>query len=188
MIDPRSSLLLRAGSILILLLVLLSWNSSECAAKRGKKKRVSVWVVFFSSRDCPRCASVSKFIRVLRKRYPVRVKKLNIDRPLDYALFERLEAIHAEERFAVPLVMVGQSILMGEDEITGKLEKIVRRFAQSGGAPLPYLGPKGRNARARALRPTKVEPRCEGRGRPPTIGEEWATIKNFFKGLFGNLL
>lgn len=184
MSDARSSFLLRAGSILIVLLMLLSWNAAECAAKRTKKKRVSVWVVFFSSKDCSRCMSVNKFIRVLRKRYPVRLKKLNIDKPRDYALFERLEAIHAEERFAVPLVMVGQDILMGEDEITGKLERIVRRLARSGGAPLPYLGPKGRKARERAIAPKPPEPRCEGRGRPPTIGEEWAKIKNFFKSLF----
>jgi hypothetical protein len=184
MSDHRSSFLFRAGSLLVLLLVLLSWSAADCDAKRDRKKQAPVWVVFFFSKDCPRCASVSRFIKILRKRYPVRLKKVNIDQPRDYALFERLEAIHSEERFAVPLVMVGQAILMGEDEIMGKLESIVRRLARSGGASLPYLGPKGKNALDRVLRPTKPEPRCEGRGRPPTIGEEWAKIKSFFRGLF----
>lgn len=182
--DLRFSFLLRAGSILVLLVVLLSWNTADCAAKRDRRKPAPVWVVFFFSKDCPRCASVSRFIKILRQRYPVRLKKINIDQPREYALFERLEAIHAEERFAVPLVMVGQVILMGEDKITEQLESIVRRLSRSGGAPLPYLGPKGKNARDRVLRPTRPEPRCEGRGRPPTIGEEWAKIKSLFRRLF----
>ena len=65
-------------------------------------------------------------MKVLKARYPLRVKDFDVDKEADYALFKRIEAIHAADKFAVPLVMVGESILMGEEEITGKLEKTVR--------------------------------------------------------------
>ncbi|MFH0824801.1 MAG: hypothetical protein V2B18_18770 [Pseudomonadota bacterium] len=113
---------------------------SMTAPKAWAADQAHVAVLFFSSRDCHRCTHVSMLLDSLRERYPVRVKKYDIARPSDYALFEKLEAIHAEGRFDVPLVIVGDSILIGEDKIIGELETIVDRLRYSGGAGFPYLG------------------------------------------------
>jgi len=166
---------------MVVLLVFLSWTLALSAHKSGKDRGARVWMVFFSASDCPNCESARALIQGLRGVYPVRVKKFIVDRPRDYALLERLEAIHGEEKFAVPLIIVGESILIGEDEITRKLERTVRRLSRSGGAPLPFLGPV--DVKAPKRRTASYDCDCD-RGRPPTLGEEWEKIKNFLDRLF----
>ncbi len=158
----------------------------SAAAKRPPKP--TVWVVFFGSSDCPHCARVKRLLTALTQTYPVKIKRFDIDRPDHYRLFERLEAVHGETEFKVPLVIVGDSILIGERRIGNDLEKRVRRYAGSGGAPLPYLGRKKRS-KAEGRDPAAApDERCAcNEGRPPTIGEEWAKVRSFIDGLFSRL-
>ena len=79
-------------------------------------------------------------MKVLKTQYALRVKDFDVDTETDYALFKRVEAIHAAEKFSVPLVLVGESILMGEDEITGKLEKTSTRPGSVRWLTLPLPG------------------------------------------------
>jgi hypothetical protein len=109
----------------------------------------------------------------------VRVKTFDIDRPEDCRLFDRLEAIHGESKFAVPMVMLGESILIGEETIIKNLEKTVQRLSCAGGASLPYLGPSRAEGRDAQEDPSHC-PEC--RRRPTSLGEEWNKIKNFLGG------
>ncbi len=99
----------------------------------------------------------------------------------------------------MPLIMVGDSILIGENEISGKLESTVKRLARKGGSSLPYLGPPGAKEksqpdprRARAVvgssspteSPRSECPTCERRGRPPSVSEELGRIRSFFQKFF----
>ena len=71
------------------------------------------------------------------------MKSFSIDNELDYTLYARMEAIHSSDKFSVPLIIVGDDILIGEKEITAELEKKVQRLSEAGrgSASLPGKGP-----------------------------------------------
>ncbi len=167
-----------------ILVLMCSWLIPVAHAK-PKGKAAPVWLVFFSSTGCSKCRVVKQLIHGLRNEYPLKIRVFDIDKQSHYELMERLEAIHSREKFSVPLVLIGDTILMGEDNITAQLEETIRRLAAKGGAPLPYLGP-ARDTKPAATRSAERETRvdqsrcdCEKKGRPPTIGEEWDKIRRF---------
>jgi len=140
MISPRICNQVRLATILVACLLLCLWGGSARGAKASGKKKGPIWVVVFSSADCPRCVHVDDVIRTQQKKYPLRIRRFGIDKPEHYALFKALEAIHGEQAFGVPLVILGESILIGEDEINRTLEKNVKGLSRAGGAGPPYLG------------------------------------------------
>lgn len=172
----------------VLSIVLLGWTADLRYADAATKRK-TVWVVFFFSKSCPNCEPVRDLLDALKSAYPVRVKAYDIDKPQHYALYRRLEAIHTSDSFGIPLVMLGDSILMGERGIAQKLEKMVRRLSKKGGASLPYLGPNPRSGLGGAppsretseSAPCKY---CDGKGRPPTIQEEWKKIRKLVDTYF----
>ncbi len=189
MILPGASGLNGSRFIAAALIILLPALMVTGVHARAKGKTAAVWLVLFSSRECSKCKVVKQLIREMRSVYPIKVKNFDIGKQSHYDLMVRLEAIHSEQKFAVPLILIGDTILMGEDVITSRLEPIIRRLADSGGSPLPYLGPGrsgGRPAESRASKrkpttdPSRCE--CEKTGRPPTIGEEWDRIRKFVGG------
>ncbi|MBI5568770.1 MAG: glutaredoxin [Desulfomonile tiedjei] len=165
------------AGVLLLLIAPHPWSvaSEPADAPKGNK---TVWVVFFSSQGCPHCGSAKDLIAAMKAKYPIRTKVFDVDRSEDYRLFRRLERIHSSGKFAVPLIMVGESILEGEAEIAEKLEATVRRLARSGGAGLPYLG-SASTKRAVADKSQQNDSPRENRVRPPTVGEEWKKIRTF---------
>jgi len=134
----------------------------EGSPATAKKKGRAVWLVFFFSKDCPHCESVKDLTKALSGKYPVRVKNFNIDDQADYAVYSKLEAIHARDKFSVPLIMVGDEILMGETEIAGKLEEKIRGLNAAGGSGLPYLG----KAFSKTPAVKSPCPDCDSEGRP----------------------
>lgn len=185
MISRRLPTLTLVAVLAGLCLLLTAPHMVLCAHGRAKADPGAVWIVFFASKDCSKCKSVKRLLRSLRGVYPIRTKSFDIGRKSHYRLFERLEAIHSENGFSVPLILIGDKILMGEDEITADLEATVGRLADAGGAPLPYLGPRYKERRLprRATGPAKSAEAsrcdCEKQGRPPTLGEEWSKIRTF---------
>lgn len=173
--------LFRYAGIAVLAGFFLCVGHASAAPTKGKAAKNAVGIVFFAAHDCPRCENVKDLMKVLKARYPLRVKDFDVDKEADYALFKRIEAIHAADKFAVPLVMVGESILMGEDEITGKLEKTVRTLARSGGSSFPYLG-SARGTKTVA-KPAASSCNCE-QGRPPDVTDELSKLRKFIEKLF----
>ena len=137
--------LLRYTGIVVLAVALLCVGRAAAAPAKAKAVKKTVGIVFFAAHDCPRCESVKDLMKVLKVRYPLRVKDFDVDKEADYSLFKRIEAIHSADKFAVPLVMVGESILMGEEEITGKLEKTVRYPRSVWWLTFPLPGVRPRN-------------------------------------------
>lgn len=171
-------------SVVILLEVLLSSAHGDKSGTRkiaSEKKLSVVRMVFFASPECERCTAVKQFIAGLKDTYPLSVKHFNIDRASDRAVFRSLEAIHAPGKFAVPLVLVGETILAGEDRITSELEPLVRRLARSGGAALPYLG-QGLQTKPVQEKPGRCY-ECDQRGRPPDVRDELKRIRTFIDRL-----
>jgi hypothetical protein len=177
----KSVRVFKTGAVLAVLALLTSWGFARDRAAHKVPGDNSVWLVFFSSKDCDRCGHVKDLIDALSGEYPLKVKTFDITRQDDYALFGRIEAIHARKKFAVPLVLVGDSILMGEKRITARLEKTVSRLTREGGSGLPYLGsrPTGENREGDSPCPD-----CERKGRPPSIEDEWRRIKNYLNKFF----
>jgi glutaredoxin len=170
---------LRGLALLLVPLPFLAFLAPDCLSA-GPKSGV-VWVVFFASRDCPHCESARDLLRTLQKRYPIRLKQYEIDRPDDYALFHKLGEIHSEKGFGVPLILVGESIIEGEEKIIQNLEKTIRKLAKAGGAPLPYLGRKFE----KPSKKKKPEARCiDCDRRPPTLVEEWKKVRDFVGSFF----
>jgi thiol-disulfide isomerase/thioredoxin len=143
--------------------------------QRSKAKARTVWLVFFLASDCERCEHVKTFIDALKAKYPIRIKAFDVDRRPNYELMERLQAIHSKHEFAVPLVMVGETILMGEKEISAKLESTVRKLARSGGARVPYLGQASDRT---STRTSDSECRKCNERRPPEIRDELKRIRS----------
>ena len=172
----------------VLSIACLGWGTVLPEATAATKNK-TVWIVFFFSRSCPNCEPVEELLDALKRAYPVRIKAFDIDKPECYALYQRLEAIHARDSFGIPLVMVDDSILMGEREIARKLEKMIRRLSRKGGASLPYLGPnptRGLEGSPRSAKATENGPckYCNGKGRPPTIQEEWKKLRKLVDTYF----
>ncbi|MBI5250481.1 MAG: hypothetical protein HY912_13390 [Desulfomonile tiedjei] len=151
----------------------------------GKKGNKGVGMVFFSSRDCPKCETIKDLIGILKVRYPLRVRQFDISKEADYAVFKTVESIHGSGNFAVPLVMIGESILIGELEIAGKLEKTVRGLDAAGGSRSPYIGHVDPKFKARSADKTN-EPceSCSRDGKPPQVGDELRRVRGFLDKLF----
>ncbi len=182
----RYSILIKLGATLMISALGYTFALAEPgkSSKTFSDKPGTVWaVIFSSSSDCANCEKARKLIENLRKKYPVRTKSFNIDRDKDRAIYKRLEAIHARDRFSVPVVLVGESVLVGEKEISGKLEKIVKKLAGSGGSQLPYLGPV-KSDEAPATRSTDTDCDHCGRRGPPSVGEELQKVKGFLNKFF----
>lgn len=174
-------MLVRYVETAILTMVFFCVGAAGAAPANAKSSKNAVSVVFFAAHDCPRCRNVKDLMKVLKARYALRVKDFDVDTDADYALFKRIEAIHAADKFAVPLVMVGESILMGEDEITGKLEKTIRALARSGGSPFPYLGPAQQKKTAAKAAASSCN--C-AQGGPPEVTDELSKLRRFIEKLF----
>lgn len=175
--DPRTIVWVAALALSCFVLTI-----SDVALARDAGIREPVWIVLFASQDCPRCEAVKELLSVLGERYPVRIKAFDVGKASDYRLFRCLERIHSDESFAVPLIMVGETVLMGDRAIAKELEKIVDRLALTGGSPLPYLGS------THAGLPTDPKDlrggcNCDEGSRPPTLGEELRKIRGLLNRL-----
>ena len=182
----KDSIFVKLGAGLLVSALWLSFGLAGPVKppRTASDKPGKVWVVVFSSPECPHCEKAMELIERLKRKYPIRTKVFDIDSDHDYQIYKRLEAIHARNGFAVPLVMVGESMLMGEKDISRKLEKIVKKLARSGGSRLPYLGPAKFEDDPVGRADDSDCDHCGRRGRPPTIGEEWRKVRGFVDKLF----
>jgi len=180
----RFPILLELGSIVPIFALASTLALAEPReSKTSSEKPGTVWAVIFSSSDCTNCDKARRLVENLKKKYPVRTKSFNIDRDNDKTTYKLLEAIHGRGRFSVPLILIGESVLVGEKEISGKLEGIVKKLAGSGGSQLPYLGPE-ESHKTPATRSTETDCDHCGRRGPPTVGEELQKVRGFLKEFF----
>ena len=167
--------------IVILMFTFLFWGSVGTSTAKSRVARKTVGIVFFAAHDCPHCERVEDLLKVLKSRYPLRIKEFDVEKEADYKLLKRIEAIHSAEKLSVPVILVGDSIIMGEDEITSKLENTVRTLLSSGGSPFPYLGP----GRTRRRDPKSASAHCNcDAGMPPQVTDELSKLRKFIENLF----
>ncbi len=80
-----------------------------------------------------------QFIDPLSKRYPIEIQSLSLDRLDHYNLLVGFEKELNKEGNELPVVILGENILGGEDQIRKHLEALVRVYAERGGTPWPSL-------------------------------------------------
>ncbi|MFH0958970.1 MAG: glutaredoxin domain-containing protein [Pseudomonadota bacterium] len=83
-------------------------------------------VTFFTSSECPFCDNIKELLEDLKTRFPIRTDVFDINEPYGYDLFSKIGSVHKEKKVAVPLVIVGKEIMVGQSEIFGKIEKTIR--------------------------------------------------------------
>jgi hypothetical protein len=99
---------------------------------------------FFYAKDCPECQRVmKKIISPLKSRYPLGIKEFEIN---DLENYEKLVAF--EEKFKdsnnkIPVVVIGDHLLSGEEEIRTSLELIIQDYAAKGGVAFLPIEQKG---------------------------------------------
>ncbi len=142
----------------------------------SKMTKHEVWAVYFGSSDCPVCEHIGPLLKSLMDEYGLKVRCYDITRPDDYMVFERIESVHGDGKFSVPMVIIGEHLLVGEKQIQSNLRKLVDKYRNGSGSPLPYLGDT-QNAHS-TERPKDPDcPDCRDKGRPPPIRSELKKLK-----------
>ena len=112
--------------IFLLLLIPLVAAQNETAGK-------GICVHYFYRPGCHFCAQAEPYIEGLKQNYSINLYKYNVQNPVDYKVYDELcgmENIPLEER-GVPLVAVGDKILVGLNQIQNNLEPEIRRLQNS---------------------------------------------------------
>ena len=101
--------------------------SAQTSLKAKPDIDKTVVVTVFTSSECPFCENVKELVDDLKTTLPIKIEMFDINQPADYDLFSKIEATHKGERFAVPLVIVGNTVLMGQSQIFNKLEDTIKK-------------------------------------------------------------
>lgn len=116
---------------IILSCLLFNVGFAQASSESNSDSDNTIVVTFFESSDCPFCENVKELVDDLKTQLPIKTKIFDINRPDDYDLFSKIEATRSPMKFAVPLVIVGDTVLMGQSEIFSKLEDTIKRLQAS---------------------------------------------------------
>lgn len=121
-----------SSSIIIFLVALLLAGAALTSASDG-----IVQLYFFYSEDCDHCQVVmEEVLPVLAASYPLEPKFLEINDSANYRAMVALEEQLGQGGGDIPVVIVGETVLEGEEEITLRLEEVVADYLSRGGATL----------------------------------------------------
>lgn len=115
----------------ILCFWLLGSLEAQALAENPSEPAQIIVVTVFTSSECPYCENVKELLDDLKTQFPIKTEIFDINKPNDYDLYLKIEATHKNARFAVPLVIVGDKVLIGQSEIFGKLETTIKALQAS---------------------------------------------------------
>lgn len=103
-----------------------------------------VQAVLFWSETCPHCHEVmERSIPPLEKQYGDRleIKKVEISDPANYQVWvSAIEAFQVPpERQGVPILIIGEKVLVGSLEIPEQLPGLIEQYLEAGGVDLPAI-------------------------------------------------
>jgi len=132
----RQVKLVRTFSVLFLILVLFfpfEGESTESAS--------SVQAYFFYSEECPSCGGILHgYLPGLKTTYPfLEIQTLDIKNPTFYESLVQIEKQFGRSGGELPVLIIGDQILSGDQEIMEKLEPLILEFQARGTPPLPPL-------------------------------------------------
>lgn len=159
-----------------LIMVAVATLGIAVASFSGAASSHEVWIVYFGSHDCPVCEHVKPLLDSLVREYDIKIKAYDIARAEDYEIFSQIESVHSDGKFSVPLVIIGETILVGENQINNNLRKLTEKYRRGSGAALPYLGVAHSEKKDVGAQDSEcVE--CRDKGRPPSIQSELRKLK-----------
>jgi uncharacterized membrane protein len=139
-----------SGSLLLLTALLVPF--AHCAAQEPPP---AVHALFFYSPTCPHCHDViAEHLLPMQERYGHRLVILGFDTSREFAnslFYSTLRHFRVpQDRWAVPLMVVGDEVLVGGFEIPNRFPSIVEEGLSSGGIDFPdfptlldFLGAQG---------------------------------------------
>jgi thiol-disulfide isomerase/thioredoxin len=87
-------------------------------------------VYFFYGEECPHCHNIMPFIESLAGKYPdVNFQYLEIwHSQSNYAIYKTLNDEVGSKNSAVPEVIIGTTVLIGERDIPAQLESVIQEY------------------------------------------------------------
>ena len=121
----RQVRLVRTLSVLFLILVLFSPFEGESAESPSPLQ-----AYFFYSEDCPSCGGIlHSYLPGLKSTYPfLEVQTLDIKNPTFYESLVQIEKQFGRSGGELPILIIGDQILSGEQEIMEKLEPLIFEY------------------------------------------------------------
>ncbi len=118
-----------------LILVAVLWASLATAAEDPV-----VRFFVFEAQDCVVCQAVEKQVLMpLLEEYgaQVEIKRFDIGAMENYEVMVRLERQHGVSGLAIPQIFIGDTVLVGEEEIKERLGDLVDQYLEAGGRDYP---------------------------------------------------
>ena len=139
-ISGQMQLRYRLWIALLLLALALTWGGSIARASGGTVVRM----IYFTAEDCAHCnAVVNEVLKPLQEKYgeQLQIKMVEISDPANYEMLIRAEEMFnvAPEERGLPTLIVGQHVLVGEDEIRERLPCICDACVEAGGTSWPAI-------------------------------------------------
>jgi len=111
---------------------------------RAETPKVAFYL--FYAPDCEHCQAVrQEVIPLLQLEHNLEIRELNIEEMQNYLILCEIEKRYGRENTQVPVVVIGQELLSGEEEVRRLLEEVIKRYEQAGGVglvPLPEVALK----------------------------------------------
>ena len=143
------------GLVMMIFLYPFSGLAQNLPPKGSKPEKIIV-VTLFTSSDCPVCDRVKVLLEDFKTTFPIKIDVFDINQPDDYDLFLKIGSLYKHKHFAVPLVIVGNEVMVGQSEIFGGIEKTVRLWQTSKESP-PSIRELALEA-SRGATPEKIGP------------------------------
>jgi cytochrome c biogenesis protein CcdA/glutaredoxin-related protein len=126
----------RTFSVLFLILVLFSPFEGK-----GTESPSPIQAYLFYSEECPSCGGILHgYLPGLTSTYPfLEIQTLDIKNPTFYESLIKIEKQFGRSGGELPVFIIGDQILSGEQEIMEKLEPLILEFQATGAPPLPPL-------------------------------------------------
>ncbi len=122
--------------LITLLFFLLLFPGQSSKASEG-----NINIVFFGTEGCESCLEVKEFyLPQFLERYPqVAMHYFDLDNSDNYNLLLQLEKKYNRETNDTPVVVIGEQILSGKEEVQEQLGSYVEQYIGQGGCALPQV-------------------------------------------------
>ncbi|MEM5793538.1 MAG: hypothetical protein QXY45_04265 [Candidatus Aenigmatarchaeota archaeon] len=115
----------------------------------------TVCIYFFYGETCPHCAQEKPFLEEMKSKYPIELHSFEVYfNDENRELFKRVTEIYGIKASGVPTTFIGEKVFVGYSEENGEvydtksnsyvgyrssIEKTIKEYSESGGAPCPSI-------------------------------------------------
>ena len=113
--------------------------SAQTITPSGQADKIELY--FFYAEDCQPCQVILQgYLPSLKAMFPsLEIKTLDVGNPIHYEALSRLEKRLQRSGSELPIVLIGDQILSGEQEIMERLNPLLLEYQGKGSAPLPSI-------------------------------------------------